>query len=435
MFDIVIIEDEELERRALRKILETNLDGANVVGEARNGTEAMQLLDTVSFDLMLVDIKIPRPNGLEIIQMVRDRGLNTKVIILTAYDYFEIMQSAIHLKADNFLLKPVRTEDLMKAVSHCLSDAPPAGAAVLPHLTANSEPSVAPPDVAGLGHDAMPAGSPRPTLDRVPAGMPPSGLPMADSHSSVPAGNTRAPASSLRDEPAQVFETTETGEVARQVAALVDKTAYRDCLWLVRRHLETIYARKDVAPRRAILEYVRAMVQVVDDRGLQLPPGLSRQIDALMSQRLDLHSHFHMQELLYQLTDVLFEAAEVGGAHAPGRVQDVLNYIERNMHKGVTLEDAAEFAQISPCYLSRLFRKEMEMTFISYLKSQRIERAKQLLKDSDLPITNVSLDLSFQDANYFCKAFKKEVGVSPSEYRRRYRHRTETPSATSDAVL
>lgn len=435
MFDIVIIEDEELERRALRKILETNLEGANVVGEARNGTEAVHLLDTVSFDLMLVDIKIPRPNGLEIIQMVRDRGLDTKVIILTAYDYFEIMQSAIHLKADNFLLKPVRTEDLMKAVSHCLSDAPPAGTTALPHLTANSEPSVAPPDVAGLLHDAMPASSPAPTVDRAPASMPPASRTMTNPHPTASNVSPRASAPAFRDEPEPVCETTETGDVARRVAALVDRTAYRDCLWLVRRHLEAIYARKDVAPRRAILEYVRAMVQVVDDRGLQLPPALARQIDALMTQRLDLHSHFHMQELLYQLTDVLFEAAEVGGAHAPGRVQDVLNYIERNMHKGVTLEDAADFAQISPCYLSRLFRKEMQVTFISYLKNQRIERAKELLKDSDLPITNVSLDLSFQDANYFCKAFKKEVGVSPSEYRKRYRRHTETPSALSSAVL
>ena len=117
MFDIAIVEDEELERRALRKILEANLDGARIVGEARNGTEAVELIETRHIDLMLVDIRIPRPNGIEIIQMVRERGLATKVIILTAYDHFDIMQSAIHLKADNFLLKPVRTSELLNAVN------------------------------------------------------------------------------------------------------------------------------------------------------------------------------------------------------------------------------------------------------------------------------------------------------------------------------
>ncbi|MEI2387188.1 helix-turn-helix domain-containing protein [Breoghania sp. JC706] len=366
MFNIVIIEDEELERRALRKILEANLDGANIVGEARNGNEAVRLLDTVSIDLMLVDIKIPRPNGIEIIQMVRDRGLKTKVIILTAYDYFEIMQSAIHLKADNFLLKPVRTDDLLSAVTECLR----------------------------ASHSAAPV-------------------------SLTPAAP--APADAVLARPSAQGDATVTSDVAVEITRLVDQSAYRQCLGFVRRHLETIYARKDVAPRRAILEYVRTMVQIVADRGLDLPSALACQIDALAPQRLDLHSHFRIQELLYQITDVLFEANEAGGAHASGRIQDVLNFIERNIHKGVTLDDAADFAHISPCYLSRLFRKEMNMTFISYLKKQRIERAKELLQDSDLPITNVSLDLSFQDANYFCKAFKKEVGLSPSEYRRRYR--------------
>ncbi|MBL3564087.1 response regulator [Rhodovulum sulfidophilum] len=361
MFDIAIIEDEELERRALRSILEKNLDSCRIVGEARNGTEAMALIDSQHIDLMLVDIKIPRPTGLEVIQSVRDRGLATKVMILTAYDYFELMQSAIHLKADNFLLKPIRTADLLKAVRECLPEHEP---------------------VAARAADAWTVTAPAPAPDSIRAPEPP---------------------------------------VADRIAELVDQSAYRECLALVRRHLETIYAQREAAPRRAVMEFMRIMLQMVERRGLALPATLARHVEALETQRLDLHSHFQVQEILCQITDVLFEANESGGAHASDRIQDVLNYIERNLHKGVTLEDAADFAQISPCYLSRLFRKEMDVTFISYLKAQRIERAKQLLQDSDLPITNVSLDLSFQDANYFGKAFKKEVGLSPSEYRRRFR--------------
>ncbi|WP_319774431.1 response regulator [Breoghania sp.] len=375
MFNIVIIEDEELERRALRRIIETNLDSARIVGEARNGTEAVRLIETCQIDLMLVDIRIPRPNGLEIIQMVRDRGMQTKVIILTAYDYFEIMQSAIHLKADNFLLKPVRTDDLLKAVSACLGTVDATASTALP--------------------DAPPSLSiPSARRDDAPLSFP-----------------TQA-------DPETVAE---TAHIARQIAELVESTSYRACLTLVRQRLEAIYARKDVPPRRAVLEYIRTVVRVAEERQLAMPSCITRKIDALAQQRLDLHSHYQMLELVYQIVDVLFEAREPGGAHASDYIQDVLNYIERNLHKGVTLEEAAGFANISSCYLSRLFRKEMGGTFISYLKTKRIERAKELLADSDLPITNVSLDLSFQDANYFCKAFKKEVGVSPSEYRRQYR--------------
>ncbi|WP_321344284.1 response regulator [Breoghania sp.] len=382
MFNIAIIEDEELERRALRRIIEKNLESANIVGEARNGTEAVRLIETCKIDLMLVDIRIPRPNGLEIIQMVRDRGLNTKVIILTAYDYFEIMQSAIHLKADNFLLKPVRTDDLIKAVSECLGTMSPPVSTAIPDETPSLD-------------------APATACEETPLSFP-----------------THA-------DPENMAETT---QIAKQIADLVDQTSYRACLTLVRQRLEEIYARKDVPPRRAVLEYIRTVVRIAEDRRLTLPASVSRQIDALAQQRLDLHSHYQMLELLYQIVDVLFEAREPGGAHAADYVQDVLNYIERNLHKGITLEEAAGFANISSCYLSRLFRKEMGVTFISYLKTKRIDRAKELLADSDLPITNVSLDLSFQDANYFCKAFKKEVGVSPSEYRRNHRSPLALPA-------
>ncbi len=341
MFDIAIVEDEELERRALRKILEANLDGARIVGEARNGTEAVELIETRHIDLMLVDIRIPRPNGIEIIQMVRERGLATKVIILTAYDHFDIMQSAIHLKADNFLLKPVRTSELLNAVNTCLADV--------------------------------------------------------------------APSASRAD-----------SSIEARIAALVDANEYRECLTLIRRHVEALYAGSATTLRRDVKAFLGSLAGVARARGLELSPQITRKIEVLEAQNLDLHSHFQVQELVCQITDALFEVAEERGAHSADHIQDVLNYIERNLHKGVTLEDAADFARISPCYLSRLFRREMSTTFISYITAQRIERAKTLLRESDLPISNVSLDLSFNDANYFCKAFKKEVGVSPSEYRRSY---------------
>lgn len=368
MFNIAIVEDEELERRALRSILERNMEGICIVGEAKNGSEAVRLLDEEHIDLMLLDIKIPRPNGLELLQMVRERHLATKVLIVTAYDYFEIMQAAIQRKADGFLLKPVRTEALLKAVSDCLADL-----VTQPQL-----------------------------------------------HQYITAPAAEAPAA-LED----------GGDMRGRLLAMVDRRAYRDCLRLVRRRLETIYAHKDVAPRYAVLDLAEILTDLVIQSGRKLPAPLARRVEELETQRLDARSHYKVQELFCEIADSLFNADDEHGAPAAQRIQTVLNLIERNLHKGITLEEAADFAHISPCYLSRLFRKEMNMTFISYLKGQRIERAKELLQHSDLPITNVSLDLSYTDANYFCKAFKREVGLSPSEYRRRFQTSPARPGEVS----
>ncbi|MGI2030833.1 response regulator transcription factor [Rhizobium panacihumi] len=366
MFSIAIVEDEELERRALRTIIERNVEGICIVGEAKNGSEAVRLLDEERIDLMLLDIKIPRPHGLEILQMIRERHLTTKVLILTAYDYFEIMQKAIELKADGFLLKPVRTEALLKAVGDCLAE----------------------PFAAAPGRSAV-----------------------------------------------VEVEDIDADDIQGRLGDLVDRRAYRDCLRLVRRRLETIYAHRDTAPRHEVLDLAEMLTDLVALSGRELPQAIARQIDGLESQRLDARSLYKVQELFCQITDTLFEADDERTVPAGERIETVLHFIERNLAKGVTLEDAAEFAHVSPCYLSRLFRKEMNMTFISYLKEQRIERAKDLLQNSDLPITNVSLDLSYADANYFCKAFKKEVGISPSEYRRRFQTSAGGSAAQNPATV
>ncbi|SOC09421.1 response regulator [Rhodobacter maris] len=358
MFDIAIVEDEELERRALRTILERNLPGVKVVGEAKNGAEAVRLIESRSIDLMLLDIRIPRPSGLEILEMLRERGLATKVLIVTAYDHFEIMQAAIQLRADGFLLKPVRTEALLKAVENCLRAVPAAPAAVPPL----SEPA------AGGGAEAM------------------------------------------RDPEA----------LRAEIERLVETHAYRDCLMLVRRQLESLHARREAAPRQGVLDLSQILTELVACSGRTLPEAIARKLEALTAQRLEARNHYKLQELFSEITDLLFADDEEPGTSAAARIETVRNYIERNLHKSVTLEDAADHAHVSPCYLSRLFHKQMSMTFITYLKQRRIARAKELLEGSSLPIVNVALDLAYQDANYFCKAFKKEVGVSPSEYRRQF---------------
>lgn len=75
---------------------------------------------------------------------------------------------------------------------------------------------------------------------------------------------------------------------------------------------------------------------------------------------------------------------------------------------------------ISPVYLSRLFKKEEGINFIDYLNQYRIEVAKKLLQDIRYHIIEVA-DLSgFHNTRYFSKIFKKAVGITPSEYRKRH---------------
>ncbi|MGL5479384.1 MAG: helix-turn-helix domain-containing protein, partial [Clostridium sp.] len=72
---------------------------------------------------------------------------------------------------------------------------------------------------------------------------------------------------------------------------------------------------------------------------------------------------------------------------------------------------------LSPSYFSRLFKKETGKTVISYINEEKIEKAKELLKNTYLPIINISLDLGFDDCGYFIRVFKKATGVTPKVFR------------------
>ncbi|GIN61675.1 hypothetical protein J27TS8_16680 [Robertmurraya siralis] len=100
-------------------------------------------------------------------------------------------------------------------------------------------------------------------------------------------------------------------------------------------------------------------------------------------------------------------------------IQAVLKYIEKNYQKGVTLEAAAEHVHLSPYYLSKLFKKELKINFVNYVTKRKMEKAKELLESTDLPVINIAMELNFQEPNYFSKVFKKVVGLTPSEYRKR----------------
>lgn len=100
-------------------------------------------------------------------------------------------------------------------------------------------------------------------------------------------------------------------------------------------------------------------------------------------------------------------------------VSKVKNYIDENYQKEITLDEAARMVDVSPYYLSRLFKQETGKTFIEYLTSARMKQARLLLSDPKYSIKEVCILSGYSDPNYFSRIFKKYEGVTPSEYRER----------------
>lgn len=100
-------------------------------------------------------------------------------------------------------------------------------------------------------------------------------------------------------------------------------------------------------------------------------------------------------------------------------MQSVKDVIEKHyMEAEFSLQDAAEEMHLSPQHLSRMFHKEMGITFIDYLTRVRIRKAIGLLYQDDLKMYEIAENVGYATQHYFSNVFKKNMGVSPAEYRK-----------------
>lgn len=111
-YTVLVVEDEENQRRTLVQKVDWASAGFRVVGEAENGVEALDLVETLEPDLIITDIKMPMISGLELAAGVRKMRPATQVVILSGYDSFEYARTAINYNIIRYLLKPISSAEL-----------------------------------------------------------------------------------------------------------------------------------------------------------------------------------------------------------------------------------------------------------------------------------------------------------------------------------
>lgn len=139
-----------------------------------------------------------------------------------------------------------------------------------------------------------------------------------------------------------------------------------------------------------------------------------RYLDRILRERDLDELCYLLQDLLQGVLGVMSSGLDKGNTY----VRQAMRYISDHYAQRLTLEIVAAHVHLSGCYFSTLFREVVGVSFREYLLRVRVEESKRLLlSPENISLTDIAISVGFPDQSYYCKAFKRVVGLTPGKYR------------------
>ena len=227
-------------------------------------------------------------------------------------------------------------------------------------------------------------------------------------------------------------QTDKSNKLLSKLEVELRKCSYKATVDLLREYIDQLYLEHhdvNVISKR-LQDLAKMIVRTAEELNISDTNELVMQMEKLKIKYLLYNNKHDAYNEVVKMVDILFDKMNIKGKLSDGGMKSVVDYIERNLKRGISLEDVANHVNISTYYLSKIFKKEMGVNFITYVTDRKMDLAKEMLVNTDIPVLNIALDLAYNEANYFSKAFKKKTGLTPSEYREKYRVRKEEENET-----
>lgn len=359
MYNVMIVDDLEMYRSQVRNqpVWGEN-SGFSIIAEAKDGKDALGKLKEKPVDLLISDIRMPQMDGIELLRIVTREKLATAVVFLSEYQEFHLAQEAIQHGVFDYLIKPVRTEDLTKLL-------------VKVKTVLDEEAS----------KEAL--------LKRMEEAI------KHQEEILYPANDVARLARAICDK--------ETNAVKKaELLALSVLQAHQD--EVVKGRIMLARACSD------ILEQVKKQhpwfVSFLAASGCEELGPMANVSEDLVLERFGASIHT-MQEtyerFIFKQADhpVVDEICEM-----------VLTLVEERLNPGLL----ADKLFMSRNYMGDLFKSETEMTLGNYITMVKMERAKILLVNERNQVQDVAIALGYTQVEYFSKTFKKHTSMSPSKY-------------------
>jgi two-component system response regulator YesN len=522
MIKILIVDDEKIERDALQKIVEKGIEGIQVVGQAENGNQAIELANALVPDLILMDIQMPGLNGMEAIKQIKERLPKIKYIMVTAYDTFEFARQALRYEVRDYLLKPSKAQIIVETVQKVVTEIeneqqqfasqekdqlklqqllPIVEADLVTQLLFDHVHEIHLDEMLKLLSVTESSSYYVAVISILPD------IEATDSTNSV-SEHPGMKANMLYSAIKEQFHKTENGWIGpmsgKQIPIIIFndlQRSYRSqAVSMVRKLAQLSFALNatrlfiGIGGQYNSLNEVRSSYHeaLLASINLELPskhqfyeantslPGeqiISADVEKRIVEEARRGNWTYIQheilqmvnryetankpvveaqqkvfELTFVVSRLLLEMGVVADQSAlfpqvatyqqlkiqaslclddmakaynivknqlePDVMIQIKQYIREHAHEDISLEIISEMVQLSPFYVSKMFKEQFSTNYIDFLTECRIEKAKDLLGDPDKSLKEITYDIGYNDPNYFSRVFKKMTNLSPTDYRK-----------------
>lgn len=381
---VFLVEDEIIMREGIRNNIDWEKEGFEFVGEASDGELAYPLIQDSKPDILITDIRMPFMDGLELSRRVKQEMPDIKIIVLSGYDEFEYAREGIRIGITEYLLKPIDGNKLLEAVKRVAQLIRSERGSQLELKTGKEQDF-------GINNQVKEEGA-------------------AVQHSSA------------RQE--AELGILEVGKLDRRVAERFLKTGLKS---EVSDFIDDYFSSFGINNIQSLLfrQYVTTdmyFTAVSMLEGLCYENGeLAKHCGEIRDINKVLSSVESNKEYLKKVLTTAIDLREaVSRKKYHSLLEEAKSYIQQHYDDvNISLNSVAASVNLSPNHFSSIFSQEMGKTFVEYLTSVRMEKAKELLRTSSLKSAEIAYAVGYKDAHYFSYLFKKNQDCTPKEYRQR----------------
>lgn len=400
MYRLLLVDNEKAVLDGLSHALIWDELGFDTIDLASDGQMAWEMAQKNSYHVIISDIRMTPMDGLELLKNISQSGMDTRVIMLTAYDDAEYILRALRLGASNYLMKPIEPRELRSSVIDALKHFMRSGS-----LTSPPDPGQARDFFLRCwlfdGDDCRDLGM-RAALTGVNIFLRSYNVLLIKASRTQACDIVAAAEEALTSLGETWLLRDRPGEYVLIIGGRdTDALLIRDALKgsLSESAMRLIIGTKANSYKEVSSSY-QAALAFLDEH-----PGISG---------------LHCIEETAALQSTL-AAANAPKAERPlsPLVQRTIDHLKKHCGTPLSLNQIAQDFDVNANYLGFQFHLETGIYFNDYLNEVRIERAQALLLETRKSIYSIATEVGYSSVNYFCHVFKKQTHLSPTQFRER----------------